>query len=292
MVSEAEARTLIPQHDDFKALYPDAREDAEYLERAMAHIAAEKRFEIRVALVGNPNCGKTSLFNFASGLHEHVGNYGGVTVDAKEGSLMHKGYRIVLVDLPGTYSLTAYSPEERYVRKNLVETPPDVVVNVVDASNLERNLYLTTQLIDMNLRMVMALNMFDELQARGDSLDILQLGRLLGMPVCQTVGRTGRGIAELFDTVIRVYEHNDETIARHIHINHGSELERSILRVQRTLGQHRYQSEVFHTLLGDQDLGRRCRHPQDCRDSAEPGGGADGTGRGGEADRSLAERIR
>ncbi len=235
VVSEAEARTLIPQHDDFKALYPDAREDAEYLERAMAHIAAEKRFEIRVALVGNPNCGKTSLFNFASGLHEHVGNYGGVTVDAKEGSLMHKGYRIVLVDLPGTYSLTAYSPEERYVRKNLVETPPDVVVNVVDASNLERNLYLTTQLIDMNLRMVMALNMFDELQARGDSLDILQLGRLLGMPVCQTVGRTGRGIAELFDTVIRVYEHNNETIARHIHINHGSELERSILRVQRTL---------------------------------------------------------
>lgn len=235
VVSEAEARTLIPQHDDFKALYPDAREDAEYLERAMAHIAAEKRFEIRVALVGNPNCGKTTLFNFASGLHEHVGNYGGVTVDAKEGSFTHKGYRIVLVDLPGTYSLTAYSPEERYVRKNLVETPPDVVVNVVDASNLERNLYLTAQLIDMNLRMVMALNMSDELQARGDSLDILQLARLLGMPVCQTVGRTGRGIAELFDMVIRVYEQQDEAIARHIHINHGSELERSILRVQKTL---------------------------------------------------------
>lgn len=235
VISETEAREQIPLHDDFKSLHPEPREDAEYLEKAMAHIAAEKHCEIRVALVGNPNCGKTSLFNYASGAHERVGNYSGVTVDAKEGSFRHKGYRIVLVDLPGTYSLSAYSPEELYVRKNLVETPPDVVMNVVDASNLERNLYLTTQLIDMNLRMVMALNMFDELQARDDRLDTDQLGRLLGMPVCPTVGRTGQGISDLFDTVIQVYETHDEAIARHIHINHGSELERSIRRVQERL---------------------------------------------------------
>ncbi len=235
VVSEAEARVQIPLHDDFKTLYPDLREDAEYLDRAMEHIAADRHYEIRVALVGNPNCGKTSLFNLASGSHEHVGNYSGVTVDAMEGSFQHGKYRIVLVDLPGTYSLSAYSPEELYVRKNLVETPPDVIVNVVDASNLERNLYLTAQLIDMNLLTVMALNMFDELQARGDRLDTGQLGRLLGMPVCPTVGRTGEGLSRLFDTVIRVYERHDKTLARHIHVNHGSELERSIRRVQELL---------------------------------------------------------
>lgn len=235
VISEEEAREQIPRHEDFKTLYPDEREDEEYFEKAMLHIAAEKSREIRVALVGNPNCGKTSLFNIASGSHEHVGNYSGVTVDAKEGRFGFKGYRIVLVDLPGTYSLSAYSPEELYVRKNLIETPPDVVVNVVDASNLERNLYLTTQLIDMNLRVVMALNMYDELQAKGDRLDTVQLGRLLGMPVCPTVGRTGEGIPGLFDTVLRVYENHDESLARHIHINHGPELEKSIRSVQELL---------------------------------------------------------
>ncbi len=162
--------------------------------------------EIRVALVGNPNCGKTSLFNIASGSHEHVGNYSGVTVDAKEGRFDYKGYRFVFIDLPGTYSISAYSPEEKYVRQNLTQNVPDVVVNVVDASNLERNLYLTTQVIDMNLRVVMALNMYDELKSRGDKLDIKQFGHLLGVPVCPTVGRTGTGVPQLLDTVIKVFE--------------------------------------------------------------------------------------
>ena len=198
----------------------------------MTHLAEERRKVIKVALVGNPNCGKTSLFNIASGSHEHVGNYSGVTVDAKEGVFEHGGYRFNLVDLPGTYSLSAYSPEELYVRRNLVEDMPDVVVNVVDASNLQRNLYLTTQLIDMNLRVVMALNMYDELEARGDHLDIRQLGYLLGMPVVPTVSRTGEGIDALFDTVIQIYEKSDPHIARHIHINHGVELEQSIDRIK------------------------------------------------------------
>lgn len=203
------------------------------LQRRMADLAHQRGKVIKVALVGNPNCGKTSLFNMASGSHEHVGNYSGVTVDAKEGTFSHGGYKFLLVDLPGTYSLSAYSPEELYVRKNLLEESPDVVVNVVDASNLQRNLYLTTQLIDMNLRVVMALNMYDELVSRGDKLDIRQLGYLLGMPVVPTVSRSGEGISALFDTVIQIYENSDPRLARHIHINHGAEIEQSIDRIKR-----------------------------------------------------------
>ena len=165
---------------------------------------ADKSGTIRIALVGNPNCGKTSLFNLASGSHEHVGNYSGVTVDAKEGHFTYKGRKLVFVDLPGTYSLSAFSPEERYVRENLMEKTPDVVINVVDASNLERNLYLTTQVRDMNLKVVMALNMYDELKKRGDRLDTKWLGHLRGMPVCPTVCRTGEGIPQLLDTVLEV----------------------------------------------------------------------------------------
>ena len=234
VVTEAEAREALKTDEHLQAL-PGDLEDKERLDRALAHVAEERHHNIRVALVGNPNCGKTSLFNIASGSHEHVGNYSGVTVDAKEGHFQYKGYDITLVDLPGTYSLSAYSPEELYVRKNLLEAMPDVVVNVVDASNIERNLYLTTQLIDMNLRTVMALNMYDELKHKGDKLDIKQLGWLLGMPVCPTVSRDGQGIPELLDTVIKIYEQSDPKLARHIHINHGAELEKSIKRLQMVL---------------------------------------------------------
>ena len=231
VVNEAEAREALVSDEHLQGL-PEDMAERERLDRALAHLAEERNHVIRVALVGNPNCGKTSLFNIASGAHEHVGNYSGVTVDAKEGHFHYNGYDITLVDLPGTYSLSAYSPEELYVRKNLVDAMPDVVINVVDASNIERNLYLTTQVIDMNLRTVMALNMYDELQHKGDTLDTAQLGKLLGMPVCPTVSRDGRGIPELFDTVINVYEHSDPTLARHIHINHGREIEESIVRLR------------------------------------------------------------
>ena len=228
VISESEAKKLLTEREALPAL----EADDEYIEREMTTLAAERRKEIRVALVGNPNCGKTSLFNMASGSHEHVGNYSGVTVDAKEGLFEYGGYHFRIIDLPGTYSLSAYSPEELYVRKNLVEDTPDVVVNVVDASNLQRNLYLTTQVIDMDLRVVMALNMYDELTAKGDKLDIKQLGYLLGMPIVPTVSRTGEGINELFDTIIQIYENQDPHLARHIHINHGSELEQSIRAIK------------------------------------------------------------
>ena len=232
VISETEAKMLHSSREDLTAL--DAGDDA-WLENEMSELADERRKTIKVALVGNPNCGKTSLFNMASGGHEHVGNYSGVTVDAKEGTFEYGGYHFLLVDLPGTYSLSAYSPEELYVRKNLLEDLPDIVINVVDASNLQRNLYLTTQLIDMNLRVVMALNMYDELNARGDKLDIRQLGYLLGMPIVPTVSRTGEGIEQLFDIVIQVYEKSDPHLSRHIHINHGAELEQSIGRIKKLL---------------------------------------------------------
>ena len=198
-----------------------------------------RRHVINVALVGNPNCGKTSLFNFASGAHERVGNYSGVTVDAKEGKACYFGYEFNLVDLPGTYSLSAYSPEELYVRKQIVEKTPDVVINVIDTSNLERNLYLTTQLIDMHLRMVCALNMFDETERRGDHVDYDKLSELFGVPMVPTVFTNGRGVEELFKVVIDMYEgqENSQRNYRHIHINHGHELEHGIKEMQEHLKQ-------------------------------------------------------
>ena len=206
-------------------------------EAEMIEVESPQVEEITVALVGNPNCGKTSLFNFASGAHERVGNYSGVTVDAKEGYTNYSGYRIRLVDLPGTYSLTAYSPEELFVRKQLVEDTPDVVINVIDSSNLERNLYLTTQLMDMHLRVVCALNMFDELEARGDKLNIDTLSRLLGMPMVPTSFKSGRGLDELLSEVIHIFENREghDQYYRHQHINHGHEIEDGIANIQKYL---------------------------------------------------------
>ena len=259
-------------------------------------LALGKRRTINVALVGNPNCGKTSLFNVASGAHEHVGNYSGVTVDAKEGFFEFQGYHFRLVDLPGTYSLSAYSPEEIYVRRHIIDETPDIILNVVDASNLERNLYLTTQLIDMDVRMVMALNMFDEFEASGNKLDYQTLGRLFGVPMVPTVSRTGRGVDQLFHTIIGIYEgsdfidkkghvkpevmsdledwhrqyvpdhafgsHSDEgkstNFYRHIHINHGKEIERSIEVVKQAIGRneqirHKYSTRFLAIKLLEND---------------------------------------
>lgn len=239
VLTREEAREMLKKNPEAfgpsqprRAIEADECEDTEFSDDEIKALVDKKRKSIRVALVGNPNCGKTSLFNIAANAHEHVGNYSGVTVDAKEGVFEHGGYSFTLVDLPGTYSLSAYSPEELYVRKNLINETPDVVINVIDASNLQRNLYLTTQVIDMNLRMVVALNMYDELKASGDQLDIKQLGYLLGLPIVPTISRTGEGIEKLFDTVIAVSEHNTPELSRHIHINHGPELEQSIDRIK------------------------------------------------------------
>lgn len=198
----------------------------------MKKLAEERGHNIRVALVGNPNCGKTSLFNIASGSHEHVGNYSGVTVDAKEGHFDYNDYHFTIVDLPGTYSLSAYSPEELYVRNNLVDKTPDIIINVIDGSNLERNLYLTMQLIDMNLPMVIALNMYDELLKSGDKFDYTALASMLGTPIVPTVCRNAKGIGELFSTVIDVCLGKNPVAMRHIHVNHGEVLEKSISRVR------------------------------------------------------------
>lgn len=271
VISEQEAREqiMLPDYHD-KGL----EEDVQWVEDEMKNLARDKRRTINVALVGNPNCGKTSLFNIASGAHEHVGNYSGVTVDAKEGYFDFQGYHFRIVDLPGTYSLSAYSPEEIYVRRHIIDETPDIIINVVDSSNLERNLYLTTQLIDMNVRMVVALNMYDELEASGNTLDYVKLGQLFGVPMLPTVSRTGKGIDKLFHIIITLYEGGDfldekgkvrteilddfrnwhkeyvpdhdidsnqeaeehpRKLYRHIHINHGPELERSIDEVKRVI---------------------------------------------------------
>lgn len=202
-----------------------------FTEEELAREVSEKSHTINIALVGNPNCGKTSFFNRATGLRERVGNYSGVTVDAKQGTFHHKGYKINLIDLPGTYSITEYTPEEIYVREYITKHHPDIVLNVVDASNLERNLFLTTQLIDMNIRVVMALNMFDELSRDGATLDYNYLGQLLGLPIVPTTASKGIGIAGVLDKIIEVFEDRAQE-SRHVHINYGAEIEQSIDRIK------------------------------------------------------------
>ena len=292
VVSEQEARTMQnPYHGSIT-------EDVPVSESELVALAKGKRRTINVALVGNPNCGKTSLFNIASGAHEHVGNYSGVTVDAKEGFFDFQGYHFRIVDLPGTYSLSAYTPEELYVRKHIIEETPDVIINVADSSNLERNFYLTTQLIDMNVRMVIALNMYDELESSGNKLDYIKLSQLIGVPMIPTVCRRGEGIDQLFHVIIGMYEggdflsqkgeirseiledlrdwhktyvpdhefgsHKEEEDARprgymrHIHINHGPELERSIEEVKKAISQnedirHKYSTRFLSIKLLEND---------------------------------------
>lgn len=255
-------------------------------EKNLKQVALGKRRTINVALVGNPNCGKTTLFNLTSGAHEHVGNYSGVTVDAKEGFFDFQGYHFKIVDLPGTYSLSAYTPEEIYVRRHIIEETPDIIINVVDSSNLERNLYLTTQLIDMNVRMVVALNMYDELEATGNTLDYLKLSQLFGVPMIPTVSRKGLGVDQLFHVIIGIYEgsdflnqkgeiraeimsdlidwhktyvpdhefgshkeekERDKGFYRHIHINHGPDLEKTIDAVKEEISKNEYIRHKYST---------------------------------------------
>ena len=253
--AEAELVEVVGEEEAYEAQAPFApgipadtckdRERHSSLEQ-MRRLARQKERELTVVFVGNPNCGKTSLFNIASGAHERVGNYSGVTVDAKVGEFDFEGYHFRLVDLPGTYSLTAYTPEELYVRKYIIEQTPDLIINVVDASNLERNLYLTTQLIDMDVPMIMALNMYDELRDSGNRLDMVQLGTLLGVPVVPTVGRTGEGVRELFRQIIEI-EEGRQKIFRHIHVNHGNLLEENIAKVEALI---RLNPEPHHNYSG------------------------------------------
>jgi ferrous iron transport protein B len=236
-----------------------------FLDESANRFLHESGNVINVALVGNPNSGKTSLFNMASGARERVGNYGGVTVDAKSSSFRRNGYTIDLFDLPGTYSITEYSPEERYVRAHIQDEMPDVVVNVIDASNLERNLYLTTQLIDMNLKVVIALNMYDELEQMGATLDYETLGRMIGIPIVPTVASKNQGLDKLFDTVTAAFEDTEPTV-RHIHIHYGEDIERAILGLQNLIWKNddlvaRYSSRylAIKLLEGDRTTAEICR---------------------------------
>lgn len=224
VVSEQQADELLKQ--DVAIISEDATRLVNTFDR--------ERRNINVALIGNPNCGKTSLFNMASGAKEHVGNYSGVTVGAKEGEMDYKGYKFKIVDLPGTYSLSAYSPEEIYVRRYLHDEVPDVIINVVDASNLERNLYLTTELIDMDRSMIIALNLYDELEKRKVKFDHDAMSRMIGVPMVPTVSKTGRGVDRLFDTIIDVYEGKNDVV-RHVHIGFSKDIEESIKQLQTLL---------------------------------------------------------
>jgi ferrous iron transport protein B len=214
------------------------------LDNVQKNSTRAKGKEIKVALVGNPNCGKTTLFNHASGLHEKVGNYGGVTIDSKEAGISFNNYYLSIVDLPGTYSITEYTPEELFVRMHLLETMPDVVINVIDASNIERNLFLTTQLIDMSVKVVIALNMYDELLQNGVIFKYETLGTMLGIPIVPTVAVKGKGIDALMQKVIDVYEDKDP-IARHVHINYGISIETAISTCRKYwIKIQRYQNRV------------------------------------------------
>ncbi len=293
IVSTEEAKAL-------ESEYEQAWQGGEMTEQQLHNVAMKKRRTINVALVGNPNCGKTSLFNFVSGAHERVGNYSGVTVDAKEGHASFEGYEFNIVDLPGTYSLSAYSPEEMYVRRQIIDKTPDIILNVLDASNLERNLYLTTQLIDMHPRMICALNMYDEFEERGDSIDYKKLGQLLGVPMVPTVFKSGKGVKTLFHIIINLYEgvdfidkkgninpevakqiqdwhkeYDDESIEehsedfahgnkpnnsvfRHIHLNHGTVIEKAIETIQKELRnesslRHKYSTRYLSIKLLEKD---------------------------------------
>ncbi len=286
IISEEEAKRQAVETESYKGLPEDISIPEDYMKR----IALGKRRTINVALVGNPNCGKTSLFNLASGAHEHVGNYSGVTVDAKEGFFDFQGYHFRIVDLPGTYSLSAYTPEEIYVRRHIIDETPDVIINVVDSSNLERNLYLTTQLIDMNVRMVVALNIYDELEASGNTLDHHLLGKLFGVPMVPTVCKKNIGVDRLFHIVINLYEGGDFVdkkghihpeiakeivdwhntlpdfehhtehpedyahekgpvgkVYRHIHINHGPDLEKAIEVVKQEISENEFIRHKYST---------------------------------------------
>ncbi len=199
-------------------------------------------------MVGNPNCGKTTLFNYASGSHERVGNYGGVTVDAKEGIIKRNGYSLKVVDLPGTYSITEYTPEELFVRRHLMENNPDVVVNVIDASNLERNMFLTTQLIDMNMKVVIALNMYDELEQKGVEFRYKELGKMLGIPIVPTVAVKNKGINELIKKIAEVYEDKDPDV-RQVNINYGNFIEDSIAKIQPLIEKNKALTEQLFLAL-------------------------------------------
>jgi ferrous iron transport protein B len=214
---------------------------------------------IIVGLAGNPNSGKTSIFNALTGARQKVANWSGVTVEKREGRLKYKGYIFKIVDLPGTYSLSSYSIEEIVARDFIINENPDVIINVVDAGNLDRNLYLTTQLIDMRTKVVMALNMFDEAELKGMKIDTGTLSGLMGMDVVKTIAVKSEGIDRLLDAVINVSS-KKSSVSRHIHINYGNDIEIEIQKIQKKIrsdesiiGKYSTRWLALRLLEGDRD---------------------------------------
>jgi len=199
---------------------------------------------IRVALIGNPNVGKTELFNRLTGLRQHVGNWPGVTVEKKVGKCMYKGVELEIVDLPGTYSLTAHSIDELIARDYIVEEKPDVVIDIVDGTNLERNLYLTLLLLELEANVVLALNQWDMVNERGIEMDVDKLSELLGIPVVPTVATTGEGVEALKEAVLNAARENERG-KRKIVMGYGEDVEAAIKRVEEVIAKDANLSEKY-----------------------------------------------
>ncbi|NTU53831.1 MAG: ferrous iron transport protein B [Chlorobiaceae bacterium] len=203
--------------------------------------------EIRVALAGNPNAGKSSLFNALTGAHQRVGNFSGVTIEKHEGYLDYRECRITVVDLPGIYSLTPYSPEEIVTRRYIIDERPNVVVNVVEGTNLERNLLLTVQLMEMEVDLLVALNMIDEVEQKGISIDIDQLEKLLGSHIVPTSARQRKGLDDLLDHIISVSDGRIEI--RKNKMTFSPQVEKAVESIAGLLGHERDLSKANHRWL-------------------------------------------
>jgi small GTP-binding protein len=215
--------------------------------------------EITIALAGNPNSGKTTIFNNLTGSHQHVGNWPGVTVEKKEGTLKYNNHEIRVVDLPGTYSLTAYSLDEIVARNFVVEEGPDVVVDIVDTSNLERNLYLTTQFMELGVNLVIALNMMDLVEKRGQKIDAKQLSVFIGAPVIPTVGNKNKGMDKLIKAVVDTANGTFKT--ERVAIEYGKEVDEEIGKIEELIKKdeglvQRYPSRwlALKLLEGDEEV--------------------------------------
>jgi small GTP-binding protein len=218
--------------------------------------------EITIALAGNPNSGKTTVFNNLTGARQHVGNWPGVTVEKKEGTCRYQGYTIKVVDLPGVYSLTAYSLDEVIARNFVVEEKPGVVVDVVDASNLERNLYLAVQLLEMGAPLIIALNMMDQAESRGYQIDVSQLSHLLGVPVVPMEANRSSGIQELLQEIVKMADGEVQT--RDFRLDYGREVEGEIAKMQELISRDEELSRKYSLrwlaiklLEGDEEVVKR-----------------------------------
>jgi len=232
--------------------------------------------ELTIALAGNPNSGKTTLFNRLTGLRQHVANYPGVTVQTKQGAARHGAEHVRIVDLPGTYSLTTFSPEEILARRVLMEQAPDVVIDVVDSSNLERNLYLATQLLELGVPLVLAFNMSDVAKSRGYNIDDRRLSELLGVPIVHTVAHKGAGVRRALDAAVAVARDRDTALRRQRRPDYGGEIEPHVRQLtsrleQATDGDLHARWLAIKLLEGDAEALKRLRKlcPRRCDEIVE-----------------------